>query len=70
MTTTLERNVIRAIYSEVPKVADPCRNVNALLLVYRVAARGFPLDHFAQRVWMMVRAAEMPEVRPGIYRWV
>lgn len=68
--TTLERKVIRAIYSEVPKVMDAYQNVNVLRLVYRVAARGVPADHVAQRLWMMVRAAEMTEVRPGIYRWV
>lgn len=68
--TTLERKVIRAIYSEVPKVMDAYQNVNVLRLVYRVAARGFPVDHVAQRLLMMVRAAEMTEVRPGIYRWV
>lgn len=68
--TTLERKVIRAIYSEVPKVMDADQNVNVLRLAYRVAARGVPVDHVAQRLWMMVRAAEMTEVSPGIYRWV
>ncbi len=64
-----QRECIRAIYQEVDRIAPPAGRVNVEDLISRVTARGFPHEHVAARIEMMVRAAEMTEIAPGVVQW-
>lgn len=64
-----QRECIRAIHQEVDRIAPPAGRVTVADLIARVTARGFPREHVAGRVEMMIRAAEMTEIAPGVVQW-